>query len=57
MAYSAKDITECKTKCAKLREAKGNVIITNGGTFFPVCRDQFLKDIVKSYGVLKFDQP
>lgn len=57
MAYSAKDITKCKTKCAKLRKAKGNVMFRNGGTFFPVCRDQFLKDTVKSYGALKFDQP
>lgn len=54
MAYSA---AECKTNCAKLREAKGNVIITNGGTIFAVCREWFLKDTFKSYDELKFDQP
>lgn len=56
MAYSAKDITECKTKWVELREVKGEVIITNGRTF-ALCGDQVLKDSAKNYGVLKFDQP
>jgi len=57
MAYSAKDITECKTKWVKCREVKREMFITRGRTSVAVCRDQLLKDSVKYHHVYKYDQP